>query len=297
MRARAPRLLVCAICFFAARLLFVAPHLPALRNGRWRCLGMLIERAGPQSDSPTHVALSAFSVEKALSYEAMETPPDDMEGLDGLRETVAAHKDDPTWHQVDDDRVKRIFLASKMDAKVAYDRLKNLVKWQSEMFPIDPKLIKPEVETGKLILQGQDKLGHPVLYTICRRHDRFKRDARACMSNVVFNVEEAISRMPPGIGKLLLVFDARSLGLRQVDLTILREAINLLQRLYPVRAYKLYCVGLPSVVNYLWAFAKKFLDPLSASKVVFLRNMDELTEFVALDEMPDEIRSQVSHSK
>lgn len=297
MRTRTPRLLICVICFLAARLLFVAPHPPVRRSGKWRCLETLIGRVGPHIDSPTHVALSAFSVEKALSYEAMETPPDDMEGLDDLREIVAAHKDDPTWHQVDDDRVKRIFVASKMDVKVAYDRLKSLVKWQSEMFPIDPELIKPEVETGKLILQGQDKLGHPVLYTICRRHDRFKRDVRGCMSNVVFNVEEAISSMPPGIGKLLLVFDARSLGLRQADLTILREAINLLQRLYPVRAYKLYCVGLPSIVNYLWAFAKKFLDPLSASKVVFLKNMDELTEFVASEEMPDEIRSQVGHSK
>eukprot|EP00930_Biecheleria_cincta_P047543 TRINITY_DN32979_c0_g1_i1.p1 TRINITY_DN32979_c0_g1~~TRINITY_DN32979_c0_g1_i1.p1 ORF type:complete len:204 (+),score=24.76 TRINITY_DN32979_c0_g1_i1:75-614(+) len=179
MRARTPHLLTCATGFFAARLLFVVPHLPELGSRRWLCLGSLIEHAGPRSDSPTLVALSACSVEKALSYEAMETPPDDMEGLDEIREIVASHKGDPTWQLVDDDRVKRIFLASKMDAQVAYDRLKKLVKWQSEMFPIDPELIKPEVETGKLILQGQDKLGHPVLYTICRRHDRFKRDARA----------------------------------------------------------------------------------------------------------------------
>eukprot|EP00419_Tripos_fusus_P084490 CAMPEP_0172840716 /NCGR_PEP_ID=MMETSP1075-20121228/29519_1 /TAXON_ID=2916 /ORGANISM="Ceratium fusus, Strain PA161109" /LENGTH=290 /DNA_ID=CAMNT_0013684599 /DNA_START=51 /DNA_END=923 /DNA_ORIENTATION=- len=285
MGARRPRLLCIIAAFFTSQLLFAAPRLSALKGSAMR---------GSRDQSAALVSLQANSrFEKAIAYEAMETPPDDMEGLDALRELVASHKDDPKWARVDDDRVKRHFLASKMDVETAYGKLKKLVEWQSVMFPIDPELIKPEVETGKLILQGHDKDGHPVLYTICRRHNRFERDVNGCISNVVSVVDKAIGSMPPGIGKILLVFDARGLGWKQIDLKMIREAINLLQDRYPVRAYRLYAVGLPSLFGYLWSFAKNFLDPLSASKVVFLKDMQELTEFVEEAEMPAEVLAKI----
>eukprot|EP00929_Paragymnodinium_shiwhaense_P046702 TRINITY_DN23768_c0_g1_i1.p1 TRINITY_DN23768_c0_g1~~TRINITY_DN23768_c0_g1_i1.p1 ORF type:complete len:335 (-),score=84.00 TRINITY_DN23768_c0_g1_i1:398-1360(-) len=236
---------------------------------------------------------SREDMKEAMTFEAMEAPPMDMLNLDILREKVAQHEADPRWARVDDDIMRRHHLARKLDPEKAYEALENLVQWQSETFPISESFIEPEVKTKKLLVHGKDKMGHPVVYLICKRHDRRTRDIDKCVANAVATVEQALSEMPEGVGKMLIVFDAREFGLAQVDLSMIRKAIFLLERCYPVRAYKLYAVGLPSIFNYLWKLATKWLDPLSASKVAFLQTMEELSEFIDDEELlldPDSVK-------
>ena len=93
---------------------------------------------------------------------------------------------------LDDACVVRYLKASKWDLNDAIARLRKTIAWRHEFKPlqITAEHVYEEAETGKSVLSGFDKLGHPVMY-LTPRLENTKTYTRQ-IQFVVFNMEKAI---------------------------------------------------------------------------------------------------------
>jgi len=182
--------------------------------------------------------------------------------------------------------------------------LKATLKWRQE-FEVDrikrcmesdddeemKAIMMQENETGKIYVRGYDAQGRALLYMRPARENT--NNEHNNMRHLVWNLEKAIActrrksmelgAIPP-LEKINLVIDYDDFKLKNAPpLSTSRLTLDILQKHYPERMYRAYCLNPPMVFRTFWAIIRPFVDPVTKEKIVFCSGksgMAKLTDAV-----------------
>ncbi|KAJ3273167.1 hypothetical protein HK104_004310 [Borealophlyctis nickersoniae] len=179
----------------------------------------------------------------------------------------------------DDGCLLRYLRATKWNVEQSVERLKATLEWRREFRPdlIKPEEVEPECTSGKILFNGFDKEGRPILYLAPGKENTKTYDRQ--IRFVVFNLEKCIQLMPPGVESINLVVDYEGVSMfNSTPVNVSIKVLNILSGHYPER------LGMGMMVNPSWymsIFFKilgPFMDPITRSKIHFV-NLKKQAEF------------------
>lgn len=89
--------------------------------------------------------------------------------------------------------IRRFLIASALNPEEAAIRLVKTAAWRGQLFPVDKRMCRVELQSGQVFQQGHTRSGNPVLYfrTTCR--GPWRNNPRATLSAALCRVESAVS--------------------------------------------------------------------------------------------------------
>lgn len=154
--------------------------------------------------------------------------------------------------------------------------IKNALRWRELRKPAEieqscswPEGIAHEAETGKIYCPGYDKWGRSVLV-----FDNAVQNTNCVddqMTFLAWNLEFAIKLMKPNVDKYLVFLHLKAFSFfNNPPLAATKETINMLCNCYPERLGHCIAYQPPAYFRIFFNTIKGFLDPKTASKVVFI---------------------------
>ncbi|RKP10641.1 CRAL-TRIO domain-containing protein [Thamnocephalis sphaerospora] len=162
----------------------------------------------------------------------------------------------------------RYLRASQWDTDVATERLAKTLVWRHEHRPhlLSPAYVESEAVTGKIIVDGFDLKGGPVIY-ITPRLENTKSSQRQ-IDHMIFFLERAVAVMPPGVEKLTLIVDfAGSSVFNSPAPWVAKSVVSILDQHYPERLNAAVLVGTPWYFNQLYKLVSPLIDPITKQKI------------------------------
>ncbi|KNE71893.1 hypothetical protein AMAG_16321 [Allomyces macrogynus ATCC 38327] len=172
----------------------------------------------------------------------------------------------------------------------AHASLVATLRWRAE-FGVDQLLpsdaaLRSEGATGKQMVHGCTRGGHPILF-LRPRHEN-SRDEDAQLRYCVFNLELVIRVMPAGVEKLAIVIDFAGMAMsKNPSLSMSRRFATILQAHYPERLYKAFMVQPPWFFAAAWKLVQPFIHPVTRAKVVFVTGDTVATPLASRAASPD----------
>lgn len=182
-------------------------------------------------------------------------------------------REDPSSKDVDDFMIRRFLRARNLDIEKASALFLKYLSWRRDFVPsgtISPSEIQNDIAHNKLFMQGQDKLGRPIVVVFGGRHkqgnlEEFKRF-------VTFSLDKICSRMPSGQEKFISIADLDGWGYANSDIRGYLAALTILQDCYPERLGKLFIINVPYVFMTAWKVVYPFIDNKTKKKIIFVEN-------------------------
>ncbi|CAE6334758.1 unnamed protein product [Rhizoctonia solani] len=219
--------------------------------------------------------------------------PEQQAMIDELREyakSIMLPESDPYyeherhWLLDDPECCGRYMRAAKWKLEDGKKRLHATLTWRREYKPdlIPPEEVRIESESGKIILNGFDIDGRPILYMRPGREntERSPRQIR----HLIFCLERAIDFMPPHQDSMMIIVDYKSTTLKtNPSIGVARKVLGVLQQHYVERLGRAIVVNLPGILNFFYKGISPFLDPVTRDKMRFNPNLLELVPASQLD--------------
>ncbi|KAF7312721.1 CRAL/TRIO domain-containing protein [Mycena indigotica] len=164
----------------------------------------------------------------------------------------------------------RYMRAAKWQLEDAKKRIRATMEWRREYQPdlITPDEVRVESETGKLILNGFDNEGRPILYVRPGRENTETSPRQ--VRYLVWCLERAKDLMPLGQESVAIIVDYKSTTLRtNPSIAVARKVLNILQRHYAETLGRAIVVNLPPLLNFFFKGISPFLDPVTREKMRF----------------------------
>ncbi|KAK7695217.1 hypothetical protein QCA50_002407 [Cerrena zonata] len=175
------------------------------------------------------------------------------------------------------DTLPRYMRAAKWDFQDAKKRIKATMEWRREYKPdlIPPEEVKIEDEGGKIIINGFDKDGRPVIYMNPGRQNTETSPRQ--LRHLVWCLERAKDLMPPGQESVVILIDYKTTTLRtNPSISTARKVLHILQQHYPETLGRGLVVNLPMLLNFFYKGISPFLDPVTRDKIRFNPDLFEL---------------------
>ncbi|KAF4623972.1 hypothetical protein D9613_002259 [Agrocybe pediades] len=182
------------------------------------------------------------------------------------------------------DTIPRYMRAAKWDLADAKKRIKGTLEWRREFKPdlIRPDEVKIESETGKIIINGFDKDGRPIIYMRPGRENTETGPRQ--LRHLVWCLERAKDLMPPGQESLVIIVDYKSTTLRtNPSISVARKVLTILQQHYVETLGRAIVVNLPMLLSFFYKGIAPFLDPVTRDKMRFNPDLFELIPASHLD--------------
>ncbi|KAF8079230.1 CRAL/TRIO domain-containing protein [Lyophyllum atratum] len=182
------------------------------------------------------------------------------------------------------DTMARYSRASKWNLADAQRRLKATVEWRRDFKPdlIPPDEVRVESETGKIIINGFDKDGRPIIYM--RPGLENTETGPRQLRHLVWCLERAKDLMPPGQESLVIIVDYKSTTLRtNPSISVARKVLQILQQHYVETLGRALVVNLPRLLSFFYKGISPFLDPVTRDKMRFNPDLLELIPASQLD--------------
>eukprot|EP00670_Eutreptiella_braarudii_P021416 CAMPEP_0174352134 /NCGR_PEP_ID=MMETSP0811_2-20130205/9685_1 /TAXON_ID=73025 ORGANISM="Eutreptiella gymnastica-like, Strain CCMP1594" /NCGR_SAMPLE_ID=MMETSP0811_2 /ASSEMBLY_ACC=CAM_ASM_000667 /LENGTH=377 /DNA_ID=CAMNT_0015482015 /DNA_START=88 /DNA_END=1221 /DNA_ORIENTATION=+ len=191
----------------------------------------------------------------------------------------------------------RFLKSCAFDIGAAEQRVVEYIEWRKkspqygvkDVDSITPADVTRERQTGKgYVLPMLRPSGTPVIVYHARLH-RPKDpgyNADESLRYIIYTMEQAIARMPPGISKLWFVVDLKDISLSNVDYDFIKRFVKVLLFRYPERLGGAVLINAPMFFNACWPLIKKLLTPETQQKFIFAKTPKELAEFIPLDILP-----------
>lgn len=184
------------------------------------------------------------------------------------------YKEHMDW--ANDEQLLRFLIARNFNLAASADLIKNALKWRDMRKPGEieqsqkwPEGIEKEGETGKIYCPGYDRWGRSVLV-----FDNAVQNTKCVddqMTFLAWNLEFAIKLMKPNVDKYLVFLHLRAFSIfNNPPLAATKETINMLCNCYPERLGHCIAYQPPIYFRIFFNTVKAFLDPKTASKVVFI---------------------------
>jgi hypothetical protein len=182
------------------------------------------------------------------------------------------------------DTIPRYMRATKWNLSEAEKRLKATLEWRREYKPdlIPPDEVKIESETGKIVINGFDNDGRPIIYMRPGRENT--QTSPRQLRYLVWCLERAKDLMPPGQESLVIFVDYKSTTLRtNPSISVAGKVLNILQQHYVETLGRAIIVNLPILLTFFYKGISPFLDPVTRDKMRFNPNLSELIPRSQLD--------------
>lgn len=170
------------------------------------------------------------------------------------------------------DCLLRYLRANQWSVNDAYKGLQATLSWRRKYRPhlIKPSEVEQYAETGKSYLNGYSRLMNPIIYFRNHRNNTLK-DHAGNIRFLVYLVETTIALMPPGVEKVILIFDfARYTSKNSPPMNVSRYFLHLFSQHYPERLAHMFACDAPW---YFWVFYKivsPFIHPVTKAKIRFV---------------------------
>ncbi|CAA7265881.1 unnamed protein product [Cyclocybe aegerita] len=182
------------------------------------------------------------------------------------------------------DTIPRYMRAAKWSLPDAKKRIQSTLEWRREYQPdlIPPNEVRIESETGKILINGFDKDGRPIIYMRPGRENTETSPRQ--LRHLVWCLERAKDLMPPGQESLVIIVDYKSTTLRtNPSISIARKVLHILQQHYVETLGRAIVVNLPMLLNFFYKCISPFLDPVTRDKMRFNPDLFELIPASQLD--------------
>lgn len=188
--------------------------------------------------------------------------------------------------------VLRFLRARRFDEEEAFDMLYSMLKFRAEFQNIGvdalhPVMCENELRTGKSFFYKYDKEGRPIVYIRARLHDPSMCDPLENQRYCVLMMEYGKRLLRPPGETVTLVFDMNNASVRNIDIKSVLFMVQTLQSCYPESLGKVLIYKSTWLVNGAWKMVRPFMDPITASKVYFIKP-EELTEHIREEDLPRE---------
>jgi hypothetical protein len=176
--------------------------------------------------------------------------------------------------------------ARKWQVSSAVEFIMDTLRWRHEwgvrklMEKGESELIVEECASGKTYHMGMDRSGRPVTYVHANEHIKGQFPLEATEKFIILNMELGRYLAEHHIEQGTVVLDMTNVTLKNLDYQYVKFTINIMQNNYPE------CLGIALVVNAprgfdaVWRFIRRWIDPVVESKVHFIKNLKELTEYI-----------------
>lgn len=182
------------------------------------------------------------------------------------------------------DTMPRYMRAAKWKLPDAKRRIEGTIKWRREFQPelIRPDDVKIEAETGKILLNGFDKDGRPIIYMRPGRENTETSPRQ--LRHLVWWLERAKDLMPPGQESLVIIVDYKSTTLRtNPSISVASKVLTILQQHYVETLGRAIVTNLPMLLNFFYKGISPFLDPVTRDKMRFNPDLLDLIPKSQLD--------------
>ncbi|KAK0436448.1 CRAL-TRIO domain-containing protein [Armillaria borealis] len=200
-----------------------------------------------------------------------------------LPENDPYHKWELRWLNKSD-TMPRYMRSAKWNYPDAQKRIKATIEWRRDFKPdlIPPDEVRIESETGKIIINGFDKDGRPIIYMRPGRENTESSPRQ--LRHLVWCLERAKDLMPPGQESLVIIVDYKSTTLRtNPSISTARKVLHILQQHYVETLGRALVVNLPVILSFFYKGISPFLDPVTRDKMRFNPNLLELIPASHLD--------------
>lgn len=142
--------------------------------------------------------------------------------------------------------------------------------------------MKIEAETGKILLNGFDKDGRPIIYMRPGRENTETSPRQ--LRHLVWWLERAKDLMPPGQESLVIIVDYKSTTLRtNPSISVASKVLTILQQHYVETLGRAIVTNLPMLLNFFYKGISPFLDPVTRDKMRFNPDLLDLIPKSQLD--------------
>jgi len=182
--------------------------------------------------------------------------------------------------------------ARKWIIKDAFLQLIETIKWRNEwgvkelLAKGETDLCQDELKSGKSYFMGYDKVGRPIVYIYVKDHIKGEFPPESTEKITVFTMEIGRKLLKPPNESVTVVFDMTGFGLRNMDYQNVKFLINLLQNYYPESFGLGLVINAPWIFNSCWYIIKPWLDPVVESKIHFINNLHDITQYIDPSVLP-----------
>ena len=195
-------------------------------------------------------------------------------------------------HQFTDVSVLRFLRGRNHVVEKALNGLSKHVEWRQKN-DVDNLLtntapFESEIEQRKVYNEGFDRFKRPIVNLIARKHNKDKRDIDLLKSYIIYTLETAMKRVRKEDEKIVILFDLSQFSLNCMDYEALKMLVNIIQFNYPEILSAALIVNSPIIFSACWQIIKLWIDPVTASKCIFLKP-SQLHEYIDVAEISAEI--------
>jgi hypothetical protein len=165
----------------------------------------------------------------------------------------------------------RYLIARDWDLNKAEDMLNESLQWRRDFKPheITPESIAEEAQTGKIYINGTDKLGRPII--IMRPERENTSNTQNQLKLLVYTLETAVSTMGEGVSQLVWVIGFANFSMSSMpSISQTMETIKILSNHYPERLGLAVMLDTPWLFGFFWRSVSGFINQKTASKVLMI---------------------------
>eukprot|EP01116_Phalansterium_solitarium_P004801 TRINITY_DN15952_c0_g1_i1.p1 TRINITY_DN15952_c0_g1~~TRINITY_DN15952_c0_g1_i1.p1 ORF type:complete len:314 (+),score=87.71 TRINITY_DN15952_c0_g1_i1:440-1381(+) len=194
------------------------------------------------------------------------------------------------WGFCDDMILLKFLRARKFVIQDSFKMLVDTMRWRQSFHggvrSIRDHHVLRQLQRGVGYYRHEDKKGNPIYWVRVRVHDKNDRDLDEMKTYIVHQMELGRTLMKPPVEQSTIVFDLSNVGVRNLDLVIARFIADMLQNNYPECLATGIIFGAPFVFWGFWQVLKPFLDPKTATKIVFVKTLPDMEVYIDRTNVP-----------
>eukprot|EP01095_Lingulamoeba_sp_RSL-Kostka_P007984 TRINITY_DN2610_c0_g1_i1.p1 TRINITY_DN2610_c0_g1~~TRINITY_DN2610_c0_g1_i1.p1 ORF type:complete len:331 (+),score=141.01 TRINITY_DN2610_c0_g1_i1:96-1088(+) len=182
----------------------------------------------------------------------------------------------------------RFLRARNFDVDRAMEMYLNSVKWRRGFQDnlgvegITEESVENCLSTGESFFYGYDKLRRPIIYVRVKYHISGVMDPEEIERFLVWHMETARVILRPKTETCLVIYDMQDFGLSNMDYSLMKKEIELMQNYYPESQGTTLIINSPWVFKGCWMILKKWIDEKSQDKILFV-DVEEIKNYVDED--------------
>jgi len=194
---------------------------------------------------------------------------------------------------ITDTTILRFLRGKKQVEKKALAALKSYVEWHKtndvDGIPFKLDQCQKEVDKKLLTFGTKDKKNRPICYHYPHRHKSGDRIVENMTMYMIYSLSSVMKLTKPQEERMVVVSYMGQFTLQCMDYECTKVFISILQENYPETLHLALVVDAPSIFSVCWAIIKPWLDPVTQSKVKFIKK-EELVEYIDADVIPDDLK-------
>jgi hypothetical protein len=177
-----------------------------------------------------------------------------------------------------DTMVLRFLRGHKGCTKNAHVALKQHVEWRRTegVDHLDQRRdeFQRELNSRKALLGFRDRNGRPGAYVYAHHHNAYDRDIEELRKLSMWVLESLRREAKREEERFVVCLDLGKFTMRCMDYEAVRHQVNILQSHYPDTLESCYVIDAPFIFNACWRVIRPWLDPVTASKVQFIKKIE-----------------------